>query len=81
MTWYSPNKSLLRLPSWDKFEIPMGFTKFVNLYGEPIYVPENSTPEEDKQIKEQLKQALLDLDKKAPEIFKEAYKKKKKNEK
>ncbi len=81
MTWYSPNKSLLKLPSWDRFEIPMGFTKLVNLYGDPIYVPENSTPEEDKQIKEQLKQALLDLDKKAPEIFKEAYKKKKKNEK
>ncbi len=77
MVWYSPNKSLVKLPTWDKFEIPLGFTKLVNLYGEPIYVPENSTPEEDKAIKEKLKQALFELEKQAPEAFKEAYKKKK----
>lgn len=77
MVWYSPNKSLVKLPTWDKFEIPLGFTKLVNLYGEPIYVPENSTPEEDKAIKEKLKQALFELEKQAPEVFKEAYKKKK----
>ena len=77
MIWYSPNKSLVKLPSWDKFKIPLGFTKLVNIYGEPIYVPENSTPEEDKEIKEKFKDALLDLEKKAPEIYKEAYKKQK----
>ncbi len=77
MIWYSPNKSLVKLPSWDKFKIPLGFTKIVNLYGEPIYVPENSTPEEDCKIKEQLKQALIELEKKAPEAFKEAYKREK----
>ena len=77
MVWYSPNKSLVKLPTWDKFEIPLGFTKLVNLYGEPIYVPENSTPEEDKAIKEKLKKALFELEKQAPEAFKEAYKKKK----
>ena len=75
MIWYSPSKTLLKLPTWDKFRIPMGFTKIVNLYGEPIYVPEDSTPEDDKKIREQLKQALLDLEAKAPEAFKEAYKK------
>mgnify|MGYP004521817815 FL=1 len=77
MVWYSPNKTLLKFPTWDKFKIPLGFTKIVNLYGEPIYVPENSTPEEDNAIKEKLKQALFDLEKQAPEAFKEAYKKKK----
>lgn len=77
MIWYSPSKTLLKLPTWDKFRIPMGFTKIVNLYGEPIYVPENSTPEDDKRIKEQLKQALLDLEAKAPKAFKEAYKQQK----
>lgn len=77
MVWYSPNKSLVKLPSWDRFKIPLGFTKIVNLYGEPIHVPENSTPEEDKQIKELLKQALFDLEEKAPEAYKEAFKKKK----
>lgn len=77
MVWYSPNKSLIKLPTWDKFKFPIWFTKIVNVYGSPIYVPENSTPEQDKQIKEQLKQALLDLEAKAPEAFKEAYKKRK----
>lgn len=77
MVWYSPNKSLIKLPTWDKFKFPIWFTKIVNLYGSPIYVPEDSTPEQDKQIKEQLKQALLDLEAKAPEAFKEAYKKRK----
>ena len=77
MVWYSPDKTLLKLPSWDKFKIPIGFTKIVNLYGEPIYVPEDSTPEDNIKIKKQLKKALLDLEKKAPEAFKEAYKKKK----
>lgn len=77
MVWYSPNKTLVKFPTWDKFKIPLGFTKIINLYGEPIYVPENSTPEEDNAIKEKLKQALFDLEKQAPEAFKEAYKKKK----
>lgn len=77
MVWYSPNKTLVRFPTWDKFKIPLGFTKIVNLYGEPIYVPENSTIEEDNAIKEKLKQALFDLEKQAPEAFTEAYKKKK----
>ncbi len=77
MVWYSPDKTLVKFPTWDKFKIPLGFTKIVNLYGEPIYVPENSTPEEDNAIKEKLKQALFDLEKQAPEAFKEAYKKKK----
>ena len=77
MVWYSPDKTLVKFPTWDKFKIPLGFTKIVNLYGEPIYVPENSTLEEDIAIKEKLKQALFDLEKQAPEAFKEAYKKKK----
>lgn len=77
VVWYSPNKSLFKLPTWDKFEIPLGFTKLVNLYGEPIYVPEDNTPEQDKEVKERLKNALFDLEEKAPEAFKEAYKKKK----
>lgn len=77
MTWYSPNKSLWKLPTWDKFEIPMGFTKLVNLYGEPIYISEDADVEEDIRVKKQLKEALIELDKRAPEAFKEAYKKRK----
>ncbi len=77
MYWYSPNKSLLKLPTWDSFRFPIWFTKIVNLYGEPIYVPEDSTDEQDKEIRQKLKQALLALEAKGPEAFKEAYKKRK----
>ena len=77
MTWYSPNKSLLKLPTWNNFEIPMGFTKSVNLYGEPIFISEDADVEEDIRVKQKLKEALLELDKKASEAFKEAYKKQK----
>ena len=55
----------------------MGFTKFVNLYGEPIYISEDADVEEDIRVKQKLKEALLELDKKASEAFKEAYKKQK----
>lgn len=36
-------------------QIPLWFLKSVNIYGEPIYVPETATKEEENQIKEQLK--------------------------
>ena len=73
MTWYSPSPTLLKLPSWDKFEIPIGPTPLVNLYGEPLYLKEDATKEEDNRFKEQLKQALLELEKKAPEAYKEVH--------
>ncbi|MBQ3311571.1 DUF374 domain-containing protein [bacterium] len=76
VVWYSPNLSLLKLPTWDNFKFPIGFTKIVNLYGEAIHVPENCSNEQEQEIKAQLKQALIDLEKKAPEEFKKAYKKK-----
>ncbi len=78
VVWYSPNLSFLKLPTWDKFKFPIWFTKIVNLYGDPIYVPEECSTEQEQDIKEQLRQALFSLEKKAPEAFKEAYKKKKK---
>lgn len=77
MTWYSPSWTLLKIPTWDKFEIPCGPTPLVNLYGEPMYLKKDATPEEDRIFKEELKQKLLELDEKAPEAFKEAHRKKK----
>ena len=77
MTWCSPSWTLLKIPTWDKFEIPCGPTPLVNLYGEPMYLKKDATPEEDRIFKEELKQKLLELDEKAPEAFKEAHRKKK----
>lgn len=72
--WYSPNKNLLKLPSWDSFRYPFGFTRLLNFYGDPIYVKANNTDEQDEEVRIQLQNSLEELEKKAPEVFKEAHK-------
>ncbi len=78
MIWYTSQKSMLKLPTWDKFEIPapFWFTKAINIFGEPIYVENIPDSEYDKQKRLELKQALLDLENIAPEKYKEVYGKK-----
>ena len=49
MTWYSPQKNFLKFNSWDEFRVPIGFSKVVNIYGEPIYVDKNASDEEFEQ--------------------------------
>lgn len=74
--WYSPQKTFINLPSWDKMTTPLGDCKILNLYGEPIYVNENATDEELSEAKENIRKQLLDLEAKAPEIYNEAKKQK-----
>lgn len=62
VVWYSKSRFLSSLPTWDKLRIPLWFLKSVNIYGEPIYVPETATKDEEKQIKENLRQMLLCLE-------------------
>lgn len=84
VTWFSPQKSFVSLPSWDKMKVPCGLCNILNIYAEPIYVKQDATNEELSEIKEKIKNELLNLDAKAPEIYNEAKKqglwdKKKKN--
>lgn len=74
--WYSPQKTFINLPSWDKMTTPLGDCKILNLYGEPIYVNENATDEELSAAKENIRTQLLNLEAKAPEIYNEAKKQK-----
>ncbi len=74
--WYSPQKTFINLPSWDKMKTPLGDCKILNLYGEPIYVNENATDEELSEAKENIRTQLLNLEAKAPEIYNEAKKQK-----
>lgn len=74
--WYSPQKTFINLPSWDKMTTPLGDCKILNLYGEPIYVNENATDEELSTAKENIRTQLLNLEAKAPEIYNEAKKQK-----
>lgn len=64
VVWYSKSRFLSSLPTWDKLRIPLWFLKSLNIYGEPIYVPETATKEEENKIKEQLRTALIILEQK-----------------
>lgn len=72
--WYSNDITFIKLPSWDGFRYPFGFTRLLNLYGEPIYVNPDNTDEQDKEVLAQLQKSLQDLEEKAPAIHKEAFK-------
>ena len=71
VVWYCPQKNFLTIPSWDKMTTPLGFTRIINLYGEPIHIPQNITKEEETFYLEKIKTSLEELEDKAPEIYNE----------
>lgn len=76
MGWYCPQWNFINLPSWDKMTAPIGDTKIVNLYGEPIYVPKDLPQDKEVEIRRQIKDSLDDIHKRLPEVYKEAKKNK-----
>jgi hypothetical protein len=74
--WYSPQKTFITLPSWDKMKTPLGDCNILNIYGDPIYVSEDATNEEIAKVREDIRNQLLALEEKAPELYKEAVKNK-----
>jgi lysophospholipid acyltransferase (LPLAT)-like uncharacterized protein len=45
--------------SWDRFQIPLPFSRCEMTFGEPIRVPRDATEEERTQLREQLQTVLL----------------------
>lgn len=74
--WYSPQKTFITLPSWDKMRTPLGDCNILNIYGEPIYVSPDANEDELIKIKENIKEQLFAIEAKAPELYKEAEKQK-----
>ena len=72
--WYSEDPSFFKLPSWDSFRYPFFYTRLLNLYGEPIHVNADNTDEQDEQVRIQLQESLNELEKRAPEVYKEVHK-------
>ena len=68
--WYSSNFNFVQFPSWDKLRMPIFDVNLVNLYGEPIYVTEDSDEEE---IRQRVQDSLEELERQIPEAFKEVY--------
>lgn len=71
---YSPFPNLLKLPSWDKLRMPFLFVNAINFYGEPIYINPNATDEELEEYRLKVQQAMNELEKIAPQKFKEVFK-------
>jgi lysophospholipid acyltransferase (LPLAT)-like uncharacterized protein len=49
----------IRLKSWDRFQIPLPFSRCEMTFGEPIRVPREATVAERAQLREQLRGVLL----------------------
>lgn len=74
--WYCTQWNFVNLPSWDKMTAPIGDAKILNLYGEPIYVPKDLPQDREVEIRNQIKSALEDIQKRLPAEYEEAKKKK-----
>ena len=57
---YSVNWKI-KLKSWDKFIIPLPFSRCDVYFGKPIYVPADSTPEERETLRQTLENSLKTL--------------------
>lgn len=69
--WYSKNFTWAKFPSWDELRCPVLATNLINIYGEPIYVPQDGN---DEEALEKLQKSLEELKLKAPKAFDEVYK-------
>ena len=49
----------IQLKSWDRFQIPLPFSRCEMSFGEPIHVPREATDAERAQLREQLRGVLL----------------------
>lgn len=70
MTWYSEDFTFVTLPSWDKMKSPIGPCRIINVYGKPIYTDGKS----EEEIANEVRESLFELDRIAPEKYKEAKK-------
>lgn len=57
--FYAPRK--IELSSWDKFQIPMPFSRCILSLGKPIHVPREATDAQREEIRKQLEQVLKEI--------------------
>lgn len=67
--WASKDKTFLKFNTWDNFRIPLGFCKTIALYGEAIYIPQETTKEEIPQWCEKIEQAMHETEKDLKENY------------
>ena len=70
VAWYSPSPFLLKFKSWDDFRFPLNFIRMKALFGDPIYVPMDSSDEELENIRLKVESELHRLNDKLIEEYK-----------
>ena len=58
-TWYVPWK--IKLRSWDKFQIPLPFSKCELRFGPSVFVPRRISPEDREALRKKIEKDLLEL--------------------
>lgn len=58
---FHPEKAWVFTRSWDQSRLPRPFSRALYLYGEPISVPRDASPEEQENYRVRLEQTLNDL--------------------
>lgn len=73
VAWHSHSKLFAKFNSWDGFRFPLGWLNSVALYGEPIYVPQDSDEETIEVYRKKLEDELHRLEKDVQENYDEYY--------
>jgi len=59
----------IQFNSWDKFVVPLPFSKSVVMYGNPIKIPKELSQEQLEQLRKNFEEEMIQLEKKADEYF------------
>lgn len=62
-------KRKVQFNSWDRFVLPLPFSKSVVLYGAPINISKNLLPEQLEQLRTRFQDDMIQLEKQADEYF------------
>lgn len=76
MTWYCGKNGWFQFNTWDRFCYPKPFVKCLNIFGDPIYVPENINEEEIEKYRKQVEDTLNNLYETAQRDYKKLIKQK-----
>ncbi len=62
-------KRKIQFNSWDRFILPLPFSKSIVIYGQPIDVPKNLSQEQLEQVRTKFQEDMIQLEKQADEYF------------
>ena len=61
------------MPTWDKLKMPVLNVNLINLYGKPIYVPEDADDEEIERCRLEVENSLKELDNRIADEYEKVF--------